>query len=233
LAVALAVVLLAPRLARPDGATAPAGLVAAPATPGFAVARGVDGAIDPFALDGSLRTTVAASLDAYWGRALPAIHGVAYTPPARVVGYASSGETLPCGGVAEAALPGNASYCRLDDTIAYDRGYLAELAAQLGELAPAFVLAHEYGHAIQRRLGIPDSEAAADCLAGAWAGGAEGQRLTGGHLDVARALLARVGDPEAGGVLHPQGHGTGAERREAFERGVAGGPLACTPARTP
>ena len=68
----------------------------------------------------------------------------------------------------------NAAFCPLDDTIGWDRGeLLPALRDANGDMAVTMVMAHEYGHAIQRmarlnKKGTPTlvSEQQADCLAG-------------------------------------------------------------------
>ena len=70
----------------------------------------------------------------------------------------------------------NAAYCPLDDTIGWDRGeLLPALRDANGDMAVTMVMAHEYGHAIQRmarlnKKGTPTlvSEQQADCLAGVY-----------------------------------------------------------------
>ena len=54
----------------------------------------------------------------------------------------------------------NAFYCQdarspNSDAITYDRAFLAELAADYGRFLPALVMAHEFGHAVQARVGLP------------------------------------------------------------------------------
>ena len=78
----------------------------------------------------------------------------------------------------------NAFYCTADDSVVYDRN-AEHLVGQLGREVRRFmitaVIAHEWGHAIQQRLGIFDSasggadgpptivtETQADCAAGAF-----------------------------------------------------------------
>lgn len=61
------------------------------------------------------------------------------------------------------------------DLIAYDRTLLEQLRNDYGPFLPAMVIAHEFGHAIQGRVGVDSdktivSETQADCLAGAWTG---------------------------------------------------------------
>ena len=88
-----------------------------------------------------------------------------------------------------------------------DESLLAPLAAEFGPAVMGIVLAHEYGHAIQSRVGALDqflatiyTEQQADCFAGAWAGQAyrgESPLLRLGDADVRAGLIAmlEVRDP--------------------------------------
>jgi predicted metalloprotease len=81
----------------------------------------------------------------------------------------------------------NARYCPRDDSVAWDPQWLhSSFYDQYGDIAVAVVLAHEWGHVIQNRLGLDDpdrlkrfsekertrdnvlQEHQADCYAGAW-----------------------------------------------------------------
>lgn len=92
-----------------------------------------------------------------------------------------------CGGADERVGP---HYCPLDQTIYLEFGFFTQLRDQFGargDLAPAYVVSHEFGHHIQTLLGISEQvrslqqqnpnqandlsiamELQADCFAGVW-----------------------------------------------------------------
>jgi len=124
------------------------------------------------------------ALDAYWTNALPGV-GVRHALPDVVVfdGATSSA----CG---QATADTGPFYCPPDRTMYVDTAFYQDLAAygyEQGNLAEAYVVAHEYGHHIQNELGVFDIadrsgtgadsdsvavELMADCLAGVWVGSA-------------------------------------------------------------
>jgi predicted metalloprotease len=135
----------------------------------------------------------------------------------------------------------NAAYCTLDDSVIWDRsdGHLVPvLATHYGPTLVALVFAHEFGHAIQARLGITqrnlptiDTESQADCAAGAFiasaiAGHASHFPITTADLDTALSgyLLVRDSTPES-----PQdiSHGNGFDRLSALEDGIQHGVSYC------
>src|SRR5689334_12579881 len=79
----------------------------------------------------------------------------------------------PCGGEQPQYQP-NAFYCPDGDYIAWDsQTLIPQLYNSYGALLVGVVLAHEYGHAIQTRLGLGSApsvvlEQQADCFAGSW-----------------------------------------------------------------
>ena len=100
--------------------------------------------------------------------------GVEFTPPSRYVHYRPEEAPGPrCG--QEQAPEKNAFYCPAGDFIAWDEsGLVIPYYVQQGDFAAAYVLAHEFGHAMQPRLPQQErltvlSELQADCCAGAWA----------------------------------------------------------------
>jgi predicted metalloprotease len=132
-------------------------------------------------------------------------------------GFTESG----CGGADARVGP---HYCPLDRNIYLDLGFFEELQTRFGasgDLAPAYVLAHEVAHHVQNLLGIneqvrrlqqenPDQtnrlsvamELQADCFAGVWASTVfVGQLETGenlalepGEINEALEAAAAVGD---------------------------------------
>ncbi len=108
--------------------------------------------------------------------------------------------------------------------------------ANSGDLAVAYILAHEYGHAVQFSLSLfdrqsgpsPRIEQHADCWAGVWAHDAITHHyLEDANLGEAVAAASLVGDYEANSPGH---HGTPRERVAAFLLGYSGSkPSSCQP----
>ena len=176
------------------------------------------------------------SLEEYWAEALPEAFGVPFTPPTRYTYYRpEEGPGPRCG--QEQAPAKNAFYCPAGDFIAWDEsGLVIPYYVQQGDFAAAFVLAHEFGHAMQARLPQQESltvlsELQADCFAGAWAAHVEQQgRLEAGDLDEATFAVLGARDVPGTPFTDPRAHGTGFERTRAFSSGYGDGPRACAPA---
>lgn len=138
----------------------------------------------------------------------------------------------------------NAAFCYDDETIGWDRGeLLPALRDANGDMGVTMVLAHEYGHAVQRKAGLTRkstptlvAEQQADCFAGAymkWVAEDNSPRFTLNTGDGLNNVLAAViafrdpllneGDPEAGF----DEHGSAFERLSAFQFGFTDGPSAC------
>jgi predicted metalloprotease len=179
---------------------------------------------------------VIASLDEFWARELPATFDVTYTRPARFQWYRPEQESGPrCGG--EEAPAKNAFYCSDGDFIAWDEtGLMIPYYVSSGDFAAAFVLAHEFGHAMQFRLPEQEQlgvlrELQADCFAGAWARDVQEQGfLEAGDLDEATLAVFSARDLPGTSFTDPRAHGTGFERTRAFADGYEGGPATCYPA---
>ena len=179
---------------------------------------------------------VFSSLEQYWSQALPEAFGVEFTPPSRYVYYRpEEGPGPRCG--QEEAPAKNAFYCPAGDFIAWDEsGLVIPYYVQQGDFAAAFVLAHEFGHAMQARLPQRErltvlSELQADCFAGAWARYVSDQGfLEAGDLDEATFAVLAARDVPGTPFTDPRAHGTGFERTRAFSDGYGDGPRACAPA---
>ena len=179
---------------------------------------------------------VFSSLEQYWSQALPATFGVEFTPPSRYVYYRpEEGPGPRCGD--EQAPAKNAFYCPVGDFIAWDEsGLVIPYYVQQGDFAAAFVLAHEFGHAMQARLPQRErltvlSELQADCFAGAWSRHVSDQGyLEAGDLDEATFAVLAARDVPGTPFTDPRAHGTGFERTRAFSDGYGDGPGACAPA---
>ncbi|MFB8280822.1 metallopeptidase [Nocardia colli] len=133
----------------------------------------------------------------------------------------------------------NAAYCRLDNSIGWDRSVLLPAMTEtFGKMAVVMVLAHEYGHAVQtmaRLVGAKDpvivKEQQADCFAGAFMRSvAEGKskhftiNTSDGLNSVLAATVAiRDSDPD-----DPESvHGSAFERVTAVQVGFTDGPKGC------
>jgi predicted metalloprotease len=179
---------------------------------------------------------VIASLEEYWSTALPEAFGVAYSSPKRYAYYRpEQGGGPRCG--SEQAPAKNAFYCPAGDFIAWDEtGLMIPYYVQSGDFAAAFVLAHEFGHAMQARLPRQErltvlSELQADCFAGAWSRHVQEKGLLqAGDLDEATLAVFSARDVPGTEFTDPAAHGTGFERTRAFADGYEAGPKRCYPA---
>jgi predicted metalloprotease len=142
-------------------------------------------------------------------------------------------------------------FCPNDGTIYLDETFFDELksrfGANTGEVAQAYVIAHEVGHNVQNQLGAfsdPGSmsqsqsieiELQADCYAGVWAfAEAKNGVFEGNEIDQALSAAAAVGDDniqsKTSGQVNPETwtHGSSAERVGAFKIGYqTGEPAKC------
>lgn len=130
-------------------------------------------------------------------------------------------------------------YCPVDSTIYIDETFYDELqqrfAAKGGDVAEAYVIAHEVGHHVQYQLGLIDetkrsnedsikTELQADCFAGIWARSVSGI-FEMGEINEAIDAAAAVGDDRIqtaiNGRTNPETwtHGSSAERVNWFNRG--------------
>jgi predicted metalloprotease len=174
----------------------------------------------------------AESLDSFWDPYLPK-YGARYTQPGVVL---FSGQTQTgCGSATSAVGP---FYCPADEDTYYDTAFFDDLVtwfgANGGPLAQEYVIAHEFGHHIQKLIGTlgaaqqdrqgPESgavrvELQADCFAGLWAGHAStvadpesGQpflkKFTTADIQDALSAASAVGDDRiqesATGQINPE-----------------------------
>lgn len=142
-------------------------------------------------------------------------------------------------------------YCPVDQSIYLDETFFDELKSRFGsdngDVAQAYVIAHEVGHHVQDQLGVFDGgstqssaesveiELQADCYAGVWAyAEARNNLFENGEINEAISAAAAVGDDR---VQQSQGmtvdretwtHGSSAERVAAFNTGYqTGQPSQC------
>jgi predicted metalloprotease len=174
-------------------------------------------------------------LEEYWSETLPGL-GAAYSSPKAYTYYRSDEGAGPtCG--SEQAPPRNAFYCPAGDFIAWDEsGLMIPYYVSGGDFAAAFVLAHEFGHAMQARLPEQEQvgvlrELQADCFAGSWARWvSERGLLDPGDLDEATLAVFIARDVPGTPWTDPAAHGSGFERTRAFGDGFELGAKACYPA---
>lgn len=138
----------------------------------------------------------------------------------------------------------NAAFCVPQNKIGWDRGeLLPELRNANGDIAVTMVLAHEYGHSVQKQAKMVVTgtqvlvqEQQADCLAGVymrWVAEGNSPHFTLSTGDGLNNLLAAMisfrdplfneGDAEAG----ENPHGSAFERISAFQFGFTDGPSSC------
>jgi hypothetical protein len=148
-------------------------------------------------------------------------------------------------------------YCPADQKVYIDLAFYRDLRERFsapGEMAQAYVIAHEVGHHVQNLLGIADRvrqlqsqsrdraqanalsvrmELQADCFAGIWANNANRVRhiLEQGDLESALGAAAAIGDDrlqkQAQGYAVPESftHGSSEQRIRWFRRGFDSGDL--------
>ncbi len=159
-------------------------------------------------------STVLGSTDDYWDAVFTSSN-LSYVPPQLVLFRGSTSSS--CGGATSAVGP---HYCPLDETIYIDETFFDELSARFGaqggDVAEAYVIAHEVGHHVQKRLGIMDEarslqaasssqaevneisvrlELQADCFAGLWANSIRDLGVfLPGEIQEALDAAAAVGD---------------------------------------
>lgn len=172
-------------------------------------------------------------LTEFWAFALPKLYGIDHTPPTDFRPYTSEEDAPSCGG--QALEPGNAFYCYDENFIAWDHANLMiPYFMEVGDFAIAFILAHEWGHAVQDEVGARGKftiqyELQADCYAGAWAIDADFRGLIEkGDIDESLYALASASDLRGTPWTDPSAHGRPRDRIGAFVLGYERGPRPCT-----
>jgi len=190
-------------------------------------------------------STVLGSNNAMWRQLFGGINRN-YTEPTLVLFRQST--QSGCGGVNSQVGP---HYCPADQTIYLDETFFDELTrrfgAEGGDVAEAYVIAHEVAHHAQHQLGIFDEfssvsgldnetsvklELQADCFAGLWANSIKGKGvLEPGEIREAMDAAAAVGDDRiqkrVTGQVNPESwtHGSSDQRVSWFNRGYESGQL--------
>ncbi len=169
--------------------------------------------------------------------------GIAFEDPILTF-YSGNITTNGCGSASSAAGP---FYCPGDMGIYLDTGFydqLAQMSGERGDFARHYVIAHEYGHHIQRLTGLAAQvrsaqqqnpgranelqvrmELQADCYAGVWAG--KNRRLIEpGDMEEGLNAASAIGDDtlqrSAGQRINPESftHGSSAQRMQALRAGM-------------
>ncbi len=162
----------------------------------------------------------------------------------KIVFYAGNGRS-GCGAAQSAMGP---FYCPADEGIYIDTSFYDELQQRFGasgDFAQAYVVAHEFGHHIQKLTGVADKvqnaqarssrtqgnryqvamELQADCYAGVWAG-LNKQRMDPGDVEEGMRAAHQIGDDvlqkASQGVVVPESftHGSAEQRMTWLKRGL-------------
>lgn len=179
-------------------------------------------------------------------------NGMQYEDPKLVL---FSGVTPTACGTGQSAM--GPFYCPADRKVYIDLAFYRDLRERFrapGEMAQAYVVAHEVGHHVQNLLGIADKvrelqsrsgdrtranalsvrmELQADCFSGIWAHHANRTRqiLEQGDLESALTAAAAIGDDrlqrQSQGQVVPESftHGSSEQRVKWFRRGYQSGDL--------
>jgi predicted metalloprotease len=166
-----------------------------------------------------------------------------FTPVSSLLSYDSHDPSSPPACGVQLYRLVNAFYCPPQDVMAWDRGVLLPSAKKyFGPMAVAAVLAHEYGHAIQRMANVGNDstpvlvlEQQADCFSGTymrWVAEGNSPRFTLSTTDgldhvLAGAIELRDPTPTANKPTTSNPHGTAMDRVSAFQMGFDSGAEAC------
>jgi predicted metalloprotease len=171
--------------------------------------------------------------------------GIAFQQP--TLNFYAGGTRSGCGAAQSAMGP---FYCPADEGIYIDTSFYDQLARQLGaegDFARYYVMAHEYGHHVQKLTGLADQvrglqqqnpsranqlqvlmELQADCYAGVWAG-RNRNLIEAGDMEEGLRAASAIGDDtlqrNAGQQVSPESftHGSSAQRTEWLRRGLDSG----------
>jgi predicted metalloprotease len=175
-------------------------------------------------------------VERFWTATYPKLSGGAAFVKVRGGYHPYTRTKLPpdCGGQPSEYQP-NAFYCPDGDFIAWDaQTLIPQLQSDYGPLLVGVVFAHEYGHAIQTRLGITEGrptvvlEQQADCFAGAWLANTKAfGEVTSAQLDNTVAGLLMLRDQPGTSARTDGAHGNAFDRIRALQDGVEQGVTTC------
>lgn len=185
-----------------------------------------------------------ADLTDYWSDTMAEYFDQKFRPLQNLLSYDPRTDTEShCGRpLSEAAM--NAFFCSPEDLVAWDRALLLPtLKQKYGPISIVTVLAHEYGHAVQFRLGPKAgvseatktivTELQADCFTGAYLRYVADDKSpyfkvsTSEGLGQALSTLYHVRDAAGRLQSHRGAHGTSFDRTYAFQIGFERDPKAC------
>jgi predicted metalloprotease len=179
-------------------------------------------------------------VERFWAATYPDVADGARFQPVEG-GYHPYTENDPppsCGGEQGVYQP-NAFYCPSGDFIGWDaQSLIPQLQNDYGPLLVGLVMAHEYGHAIQARLGRMREatvvlEQQADCFSGAWLADVLAGRSTAfrdispAQLDNTVAGVLVLRDQPGTPALAEGAHGNAFDRIRAVQEGVEEGATKC------
>ncbi|MFD6516327.1 neutral zinc metallopeptidase [Rhodococcus sp. NPDC060176] len=188
----------------------------------------------------ALAANAITDIETYWAAEYPALFDKPFEPVDELISWDPTESNGPdfCEETTEELI--NAGYCSIDHTIGWDRELLLpEVREKFGEVAVAFIFAHEYGHAVQRKAGIVGGkrdaalvrEQQADCFGGAFLRHVAEDKAAhftmntsdGLNKVLASAVAIRDEDPN-----DPESHhGSAFERVTATQIGFTDGAGAC------
>ncbi len=192
------------------------------------------------------RLAVAAIADVgdFWREQLPRHFGQPFEPVRSLLSYDPNGTEIEVCGASTRNSAMNAFYCPPEDLVGWDRGVLLPLLRErFGPMAVVTVLGHEFGHAVQYRLGdkagIDENtstivkEQQADCFTGAyfrWMAEESSRyfRLsTSEGLNQVLASLFFIRDDPGVSATQQGAHGTAFDRTYAFQLGFESDAARC------
>jgi uncharacterized protein len=174
-------------------------------------------------------------LDEFWKKTFQELgwsQTFTYNTPKKLIPYTQPSQS-PCG-LLEMK---NAFYCSGDHSIYYDEGFVRSLYTNPGDFSAVTVLAHEWGHSVQKDVGVLGGQKAfysiqielqADCYSGAFAKHIfELGYLEEGDLKEGGSTLLNLGDRMDSKWFDQQAHGTPFDRVAYYDKGWKNGVRAC------
>ena len=184
-------------------------------------------------------TRAVSDVERFWTARYRALSGTAFEGVQGGLHPYTETEPPPACGDQQPSYQPNAFYCPDGDFIAWDaQTLIPQLQQQFGPLLVGVVVAHEYGHAVQTRLGLSGQptvvlEQQADCFAGAWLAdvlAGRSQAFTGvtpAQLDNTVAGLLMLRDQPGTPAQAAEAHGNAFDRIRALQDGVEKSAATC------